>query len=183
MQLFALLRLPGMIWRQGIESPERAVLVIHLDYMAQSSSVGFRVDRLRQAQALGDGKRVAAQVAGQRPQRASGVTEFGSWLIQPPVGVVATTGKGDARRRQDTGLQTSQRFGGRVIYVHVQRGQRDHICRAASESIPVGAVRRQSTRPSRGDWLPAGVRGHGPADRDDPAGCDARVRAAGCRLR
>lgn len=103
--------------------------------------MGFGVAGLGQAQALGDGERVALQLHGQRLQNASCPVEFSHRFAQPPVGVeTTTTAVHDARRRQDEGSQLRQRLRGMVVQVNEQRGQREDVVLAtplpASQSLP-----------------------------------------------
>lgn len=92
---------------------------------------------LRQAQALGDGERIAGIVRRQRLQHTLCAVKLNCWLMQPPVGVEASPATvHDARRRQDEVPQLLQRLRSMVIQVNEQRGQGEDVSPATPPPAP-----------------------------------------------
>lgn len=84
--------------QQYLKVHQGETVVSQIDNAAPVASMTFGVESLRQAQALRDGERVAAEVSRQPAQDTSSPVKRSRRRIQPPVGVEAPTAAVDHTR-------------------------------------------------------------------------------------
>lgn len=77
--------------QQRLKVRQGETVVSQIDDVAPAASIPFGVEGLRQAQALHDRERVAAEVSRQPAQDTSSPVQRSRWRIQPPVGVETPT--------------------------------------------------------------------------------------------
>ena len=84
--------------QQYLKVRQGETVVSQIDNAAPAASMTVGVESLRQAQALRDGERVAAEVSRQAAQDTSSPVQRSRRRIQPPVGVEAPTAAVDHTR-------------------------------------------------------------------------------------
>lgn len=123
--------------QQHLKVRQGETVVSQIDDAAPAASIPFGVESLRQAQALGDGERVAAEVSRQPAQDTSSPAQRSRWRIQPPVGVETPTAAVDHTRwRKGKRPQPTEGFGRGVVQVDKQRRQCHDVSCATPPPAP-----------------------------------------------
>lgn len=139
--------------QQHLKVRQGETVVSQIDDAAPAASIPFGVDGLRQAQALRDGERVAAEVCRQPAQDTSSPVQRRGRCVQPPVGVETPTAAVDHTRwRKGKRPQPAEGFGRGVVQVNEQRGQ----CHDVSCATPPPASQLRTAQPHREVSAPPG---------------------------